>query len=557
VSGEIFGGEKMKKVSVTFNICDRCQSLLTFAPVSVTILVITLFAACGGKEMSVTIENPFKTFRAVPGITLEEIVAIEALQQEYKSFLFGANPSTEAFSAEDGESGKYAVDGFTALVCEWLTELFEIRFRPEIYEWSDLLAGLTDRTIDFMGNLTVTEERLKTYFMTDPITEHQLKMMRIRGSYSLQRIAQERLPRYAFIEASNIRNIVASVTPGAYETVLVESIDHAYEALLTGRADAYISGDDTVDYFLADNVYTEFFFPLTFTPASMATANPALAPVISVVDKALKNGARRYVNHLNNLGFENFKKERFLSRLSDDEKAFLRNPSPVLLASGYYNYPVGFYNTYEREWQGIAFDVLAEVSKFTGLTFRVANDQTTELDTLVEMLDSGRAQLMPDIPYSASLEGRAIWTQNNFLSNRYALLSKTDFPNISLNEIANARIGLIAMSMPTELFRAWFPGAPNTKEYDSDTDAFRALDNGEIDLLMSTKNRLLSIINYYELPNYKANYLFNSYEASFAFNRNQGVLCSIIDKALPLIDTSTIVEQWMTKTYDYRSKVAE
>jgi signal transduction histidine kinase/CheY-like chemotaxis protein len=312
-----------------------------------------------------------------------------------------------------------------------------------------------------------------------------------------------------------------------------------------------------VDYFLANDVYTESFFPLTFTPASMATANQDLAPVISVVDKALNNGARRYINHLNNLGFENFKKERFLSQLTVEERAFLRNPSPVLLASRYYNYPVGFYNTYEDEWQGIAFDVLAEVSKFTGLTFQVVNDQTAELDYLVEMLDNGKAHLMADIPYSESLEERAIWTRNNFISNQYALLSKTDFPNISLNEIANARIGLIATTMPAQMFREWFPGATNTKVYATDTSAFRALDNGEIDLLMATKNRLLSIINYYELPNYKANYLFNTYEASFAFNKNQDILRSIIDKALPLIDTNTIVEQWMTKTYDYRAKVAE
>jgi signal transduction histidine kinase/DNA-binding response OmpR family regulator len=516
-------------------------------------VAIALFAACGGKEVSVTVENPFKTFRDVPGITLEEIAAIEKLQREHGSFNFGASQSTEAFVTENGEIG-----GFTALLCEYLSDLFGIPFQPREYQWNDLIAGLTRGNIDFMGNLTATEERLRIYKMTDPIVEHQLKMMRIRGSYSLERIALERLPRYVFIETSNIRNIVASVTsPGTYETVLVESIDHAYEALLGGRADAYISGDDTVDYFLADNVYTESFFPLTFTPASMATANPDLAPVISVVDKALNNGAKRYINHLNNLGFEDFKKERFLSQLNDEERAFLRNPSPARLASRYYNYPVGFYNIYEHEWQGIAFDVLAEVSKFSGLRFQVANNETAELPELVKMLDTGEAHLMPDITYSESLKGRAIWTRNNFLTNQYALLSKTDFPNISLNEIANARIGLIATTMPAQMFSAWFPGATNTKEYATDSGAFSALDNGEIDLLMATKNRLLSIINYYELPNYKANYLFNNYEASFAFNKNQAVLRSIIDKALPLIDTNTITEQWMTKTYDYRSKVAE
>jgi signal transduction histidine kinase len=107
------------------------------------------------------------------------------------------------------------------------------------------------------------------------------------------------------------------------------------------------------------------------------------------------------------------------------------------------------------------------------------------------------------------------------------------------------------------MFRLWFPDTPNTREYDTDASAFAALDHGEVDLIMATKNRLLSALNFYEMPNYKANYLFNNIETSFVFNRNQEVLRSIIDKALPLIDTGTIVEQWMTKTYDYRAKVAE
>jgi signal transduction histidine kinase len=74
---------------------------------------------------------------------------------------------------------------------------------------------------------------------------------------------------------------------------------------------------------------------------------------------------------------------------------------------------------------------------------------------------------------------------------------------------------------------------------------------------MASQNRLLSALNYYELPNYKVNYLFNSSETSFAFNQNQAVLRSIIDKAIPLIDTGTITKQWMSKTYDYRRKVVE
>jgi hypothetical protein len=47
-----------------------------------------------------------------------------------------------------------------------------------------------------------------------------------------------------------------------------------------------------------------------FTPVSLATANPALAPIISVMDKALQNGARSYVDYLYGLGYEELYKIR-------------------------------------------------------------------------------------------------------------------------------------------------------------------------------------------------------------------------------------------------------
>jgi PAS domain S-box-containing protein len=535
----------------------------TNAAFAALILVLAAFSGCGQKAGRTEprngdggVPNPFASFRDVPGVTAAEIAAIGALQREREFFTYGRVESIEAFLQENGEYG-----GFSSLVCEWLTGLFAIPFKPVEDNFTNLIVGLEAHTLDFMGNVTPTEERLnvRKYLMSDPIAERQLKMMRLRGSPPIEQIARERPPVFAFIRNSN-NGVMAmeSMTPGTYEALIVTSNAEAHEALQNGTADAFVETNNTVDIYYADDVYTELFFPLIFDSVSLTTANPDLAPVISVVDKALRNGAKRYVNYLNRLGFEAFKKERFLSRLNKDQREFLRNPSPVPMVSRYYNYPVGFYNAHEDEWQGIAFDVLAEVSKFTGLTFQVVNDKNTDMGALVEMLDKGKAHLIPDIPFSKSLEGRgALWARNNFLSNQYALLSKTDFPNISLNEIADARIGLITITIPTEMFRSWFPTASNTREYDSDGSAFRALENGEIDLLMSTKNRLLSIINYYELPNYKANFLFNSYESSFAFNKNHDVLRSVIDMALPLIDTNTIVEQWMTKTYDYRAKVAE
>jgi diguanylate cyclase (GGDEF)-like protein len=252
------------------------------------------------------------------------------------------------------------------------------------------------------------------------------------------------------------------------------------------------------------------------------------------------------------------KKNQLFMQLTEEEKAYLQNTFTVPLAARYFNYPVDFYNAYEKKWEGIIFDVLREVEELTGLHFEVVNSTSTELSDLFKMVYDGRAHIMPELIYSEKRAQYIIWTKHIFLSDKLALLSKTTYPNVSVNEIPYKRIGVIANTVRAEMFRKWFPNAKNVTEFDTDKNAMLALEKGEIDLVMASKNRLLSFLNFYELSLFKANYLFDyPYESTFGFHKDQTVLCSIMDKALPLIDIDIITEQWLTKTYDYRTKLME
>jgi signal transduction histidine kinase/DNA-binding response OmpR family regulator len=51
--------------------------------------------------------------------------------------------------------------------------------------------------------------------------------------------------------------------------------------------------------------------------------------------------------------------------------------------------------------------------------------------------------------------------------------------------------------------------------------------------------------------------VFNrAFDSSFGFNLGETVLCSIVDKALRIIDTTSIADSWTRKTFDYREKLA-
>ncbi|MDR0862676.1 MAG: hypothetical protein LBN30_07900, partial [Oscillospiraceae bacterium] len=97
-------------------------------------LVLFQLVACSGAKNAndTSVEGvDYATFRDVPGVTAEEIAAIEELAKRTSFFTYGMTMSTECFRDSEDSTTK----GYSVLFCEWLTEFIGIRFRPVIYNW--------------------------------------------------------------------------------------------------------------------------------------------------------------------------------------------------------------------------------------------------------------------------------------------------------------------------------------------------------------------------------------------------------------------------------------
>ena len=144
----------------------------------ISFLLLFSLSVCGksaGESFDKTFQNV--SFRDIPGVTDDEIRAIEALQKQTPAFVYGSALSTEAFMREDGEIG-----GFAALFSEWLSQLFGIQFVPALYPLSELVECLENGVVDFTGEITYSLEHSETYFMTDAIAERNVKTVRIEDS---------------------------------------------------------------------------------------------------------------------------------------------------------------------------------------------------------------------------------------------------------------------------------------------------------------------------------------------------------------------------------------
>ncbi|MDR3000751.1 MAG: transporter substrate-binding domain-containing protein [Fibromonadaceae bacterium] len=496
----------------------------------------------------------FKSYKDIPGVTAEEIAAIEALRETVASFNYSMMPYTEAFLDRNGE-----IRGFTALNCEWLTELFGIPFIPKLVTWQELVDGFSNGEVDFTGTMAPTEERKKTYFMTDAIARRSAKKMRLPGSEPLSEIRKTRLPRYAFLAGGVLLQRSSTFINEEFELVIVNDYRDTYELFLSGEVDALFAEGPAEALFDAfGGVEVSDILPLLYLPVSLMTTKPEFKPIISVVQKALDNGAGRFLGKLYNQGYKEYLSHKLFLQFTEEEVEYINNNPIIPFAVESDNYPVSFFNVRENEWQGICFDIVKEVELLTRLKFEIINDEKAKWSELLGKLESGEAFIITELFRSPEREKKFLWTEIPYLNDYSALLSKSDFPDISIHDVLSLKVGLTKGIIHTDLFNMWFPDHTNIVEFNSSNDALQALVRGEVDLVMNKNNLLFHLTHYQELSGFKANIVFdNNLESVFGLNKDQVILRSIMDKTIALINIEAISGQWLRKTYDYRLALAQ
>ena len=338
------------------------------------------FLSCEGSAQSCADNYQQISFRDVPGITNEEIRAIETLQLRYDNFIYGMPLSTEAFINQRGEVGGYA-----ALFCEWLSGIFNIEFQPRIFEWAELLEGKESRKISFSGELTPTPDRTNVYSMTSGIGSRVLKIFYLNGSKPIEEIIKERRLRCGFVEGTTtIEAVTSELKSDSFDIVLLRDVSFVYNALRNGTIDVFFySATADANFIQYHDIMSRNFYPLTYRPVSLSTQNPELEPVISIVEKILEAGGMRYLISLYNKGEKEYLVYKLHMRLNEEEREYIKNNPVIPIGVDAGNYPGCFYDQREKKWSGISLDILNDVSALTGLTFNRVNDENTKWSDII------------------------------------------------------------------------------------------------------------------------------------------------------------------------------
>jgi len=527
-----------------------------------SVIVITFNLVGCTKKTQTTQASPvddmfsYSSYKDIPEVTEEEMLAVEALIARRTVFRFGVPLGTELFYRED-----FSFGGYSVLLCEWLSELFDITFQPEISNWGILTNRLSSHEIDFSSCIPASAHS-QGYYLTESISERIVLHIGLIDNNEHEDTEKNQSLIYGVIPGSLSESALSVASQSQHTLVELSDYRTAYQMLQDGEIDAFIADSDTKAIFDSyKDVHISQFSPATYNMVSLATKNPDLVPIITVVQKALNAGATFQFAKMYDDGMTDYLKHYLLRQLTAEELDYLRvhqNPDAIIpVALEYDNYPVGFYNEQENAWQGVSVDILHEIELLTGMTFEIISTKTDGWPVVFEMMETGQATMVNELIRTPEREGDFLWADPAYLRSSYALLSSADLPDLNIGQIPRMQVGLMMDSAYEHVFKEIFPDHRFITYYPGNVVAFEALEHGEIDLLMANQNLFLSATNYLEKTGLKANLVFDRQcESSFGFSRNEQVLCSIISKAQRLINVDSIANSWTRKVFDYRGQLA-
>jgi len=516
-----------------------------------------LFLSCNDSARN--LNDNIRSYIDIPGITEEEISAIETIKSSRRNFSFGATLSSETFLQSDGSPS-----GFTPLLAEYLSGLFDIPFTLEIFNWDDALGGFENYDIDFMIGLTPTEERRKKYFMTSPIAERALLVFVKEGVKNILNTNDLNDLKVGFFEETITGQSVRQTYPDLnFETIMIDDVPHAAQMLWAGEVDAVIV-DEPIDYEfnIHGNITGLNILPLVYTPISFSTANPGLTAVVSVVDKYIISGGLDKLHSLYTQGEKNYSKFMLESSLTEKEKKYIAVLKEfgikVPVAKDPDNYPLCFYDKKVNNFHGIAVDIMDEVSRLTGIEFETVTDKNSTKAEILEILKTGKAAFNAELVHTEVRENDFLFPETPYFTSNFALLSKMEYPDLRIFQVSGARVGTVIGTASAEMYELLIPGSSGYIEYHTRNEALNALEKGKIDLFLTTDYMLLYQTHFREKTGYKINIIINSvvHRSFFGFNKNEEILCSIIEKAYQRINTDRIVSKWTNRVYDYSKKIA-
>ncbi|MDR1400537.1 MAG: hypothetical protein LBJ41_11490 [Treponema sp.] len=162
------------------------------------------------------------SYQNISGVSQEDLETVAGFRARGREFIMGVSDPSLYFTQKDG-----TISGYAALLCKWLSVVFDLSFTPRFYETNALVAGIENHQIDFsmpQGQGSTTYPVISTGNPAlSPITRIAALALEQGGAELLAELRNKEPHEYRFSEPNNIER-AHEETP-ILETPIEETIE--------------------------------------------------------------------------------------------------------------------------------------------------------------------------------------------------------------------------------------------------------------------------------------------------------------------------------------------
>jgi polar amino acid transport system substrate-binding protein len=440
---------------------------------------------------------------------------------------------------EDGEPKGFSID-FMKLIGRKLN--LKINFVSG-YSWDQFLQLIKNNRIDVIANIMDIPQRReyinftipylttkKAIFSNQPnlnyFSDLEGKIVAVPKGFYIEEYLKERYPK---IKIKRYKNVLECIV-----------------AVLNKEADALVESYSVVNYLLQKNNLNIKYMTISKDKelsSKLSLGVTKSKPILrDILNKAIESITREEFDELKKKWADI--KEQKLSILTSEENRYLKSLGYIRVCTSS-NQKVTENIKDKNIASGIAIDILKIISDKIDLKMKFIYPKS--LKELLEFLKNGDCDLAPGLVYTKE-RAKYLWFTKPYISYKLALITRDDRPIVTdMYTISDKTMARKEGSALISLMRERYPKL-KIIETDSYEEAFSLVKDGKAYFTIATLPILSSYKYQYGLDNLKiAGYLDMRYPFSFAINKDNYLLYSIIEKTLSSIPKKTfqiVSDKW-------------
>lgn len=400
--------------------------------------------------------------------------------------------------------------------------------------WEELLKKLQNGEIDLMSSLSYTDERAKTMLFSDlPMGEEKYYLYAdlTNSDISASDISSLNGQSVAMMENS-VQTTQFSDWEKKYNVktkhVFVNSMDQAKEMFAKHEIQGVISTETSI--WVSTGLSAVFTTGGSEIYYGINKNRPDLKEELDRVMRAMENDKPFYSDDL----YKQYIATQSIAVLSSDEQEWLKQHGAIRV--GYLEYDPGFsaVDPQSGKLMGVVNDYIEYASKCfeQPLEFHLVGLDSQK--ALIQAVRDNKIDMIFHVnqnPYYAEENGLSL--SNTVLSVPFAAVTAQE----AFNESAENTVAIAKENSKYKWYVAYNYPNWNIKEYNSIKDAEQAVRNGKADCFIVRSGQAM---NYVHDKKMHSVFLTKTANTSFAVEKGNTLLMSILNKTLKSIQTSKL-----------------